>query len=377
MNSPGFQLSARCWAEISHAALSSNLEVLRKSLPDGAEPLAIVKADAYGHGATFIAPWLSGFGVRLFGVASLDEAVTLRIAGIQDEILLLGGIFEDQIEEMVRRRLTPVVYSWKRLEALARRTDLGAIPITIKIDTGMGRLGFPFSEIERVAEVIALGNGQLQLAGVMSHAADADDPEGEAFTRDQMNQFHAALALFERAGLSPRHVHLSNSAVALTGRAGGSAVRAGLMLYGYGPAGYPTVGLRLKPVMSFKTRILQINELPAGHNVGYGHLYKTRRPSRIATLAAGYADGIPWAMSGKGQVIVAGLRAPVVGRVSMDYMAVDVTDLPDVKEGMTVTLLGQEDRESIDARDWARWAGTLPYEILCQISARVPRLPVP
>ncbi len=361
-------------AEIDLSALVHNLRQLRTCCSQGEGVLAVVKADAYGHGAVEASRALEAEQVEYFGVALLEEALVLRAAGIQSPILVLGGCYPGQEEAFLAWKLTPAVFSMADLRRLA---DYGSgagksFPVHLKCDTGMGRVGFLPHELPELLELMPQLVG-VEIAGLMSHLACADLPGSQA-TAAQIKNFQDLLAAFRAAGIDPGFVHLSNSAGLVAWEIPGcNLVRPGIALYGGAPLGEPSSGLDLRPVMTFETRIAQLRTLGAGQGVSYGHIYRTARQTRVATLPVGYADGYNRLLSNRGEVLIRGERAPVVGRVCMDWIMVDVTDIEDAQIGDRVVLLGRDGQESITAGDWARWLDTIDYEVFCRIGPRVPR----
>lgn len=362
------------------AALVRNLRTLR-SVAAGAAVLAMVKADAYGHGAALVAPALEAEGVELLGVALIEEGLALRRAGLTTEILVLGGAYEGGWEAMVSAGLCPAVFRVDHLEALAEAARrLGAKPRAhLKVDTGMARLG---AQPQEVAGLLVRARAlQVDIQGVMSHFANADLADA-AVTEDQLRKFQAVLSEVETAGVRPRWRHLANSAalVALPEARDGTTlnlVRPGLALYGISPAPWIVPPRALEPVLSWKTAVVHLKTVPPGTAVSYGGTWTARRTTRIATLPVGYADGYPRRLSNRGQVLVRGQRAPVVGRVCMDLCMVDVTDVPGAAVGDEVVLLGRQAGAEVGAVEVAQWLETMPYEVLCGIGARVPRVAAP
>ncbi len=367
-------------AEVDLAALVRNLRTLR-SVAAGAAVLAMVKADAYGHGAALVAPALEAEGVELLGVALIEEGLALRRAGLTTEILVLGGAYEGGWEAMVSAGLCPAVFRVDHLEALAEAARrLGAKPRAhLKVDTGMARLG---AQPQEVAGLLVRARAlQVDIQGVMSHFANADLADA-AVTEDQLRKFQAVLSEVETAGVRPRWRHLANSAalVALPEARDGTTlnlVRPGLALYGISPAPWIVPPRALEPVLSWKTAVVHLKTVPPGTAVSYGGTWTARRTTRIATLPVGYADGYPRRLSNRGQVLVRGQRAPVVGRVCMDLCMVDVTDVPGAAVGDEVVLLGRQAGAEVGAVEVAQWLETMPYEVLCGIGARVPRVAAP
>lgn len=363
------------YATVNLAALAHNLSCIKRYLPPACEIMAIVKANAYGHGAVRIAHALIRQGIGRFAVASLDEGIELRQAGLAVPIVVLGALFEEQIADLVAHRLTPVVSDERILPSLAKAVHAqpAPYPIHLKVETGMGRLGLSPEELLSLLDNPALRN-PLQIEGVMTHLADADG-EDSAFTEQQLGAFRAVLEQIRQRGLTLPLVHVANSAAIIRfADAHFSLVRPGIMLYGYHtlPASVPAPDLT--PILSLRTTVAQLRTIPRGQTVSYNRAFVAKRPTRIAILPIGYADGYSRQLSNHGFVLVQGRRAPIVGLVCMDMIMVDVTDLAPVQVGETVTLIGQQGGESIWADEVAEWIGTIPYEVLCGIGSRVPRL---
>lgn len=370
-------VSSPNWAEVSLAALRQNFRAIRQHVGDGVSICAVVKADAYGHGAAACARALESEGAPWFGVTGTEEALALRRAGITARLLLMTGIWKGEEDEVVAERLTPVVWeTWhvERLEkaAAGRQTVL---PIHLKIDTGMTRLGTSMQLLPAVCAAIA-SSRHLQLEGVSTHFASVRDLEK---TKKQAALFEEALAVLNSCALKPVLIHMANSAAILArSETWKSMVRPGIALYGYSrvrnPGAAPAEPTTLRPVLAWKTRVIALKEAKAGQAVGYGGTFITQQLTRIAVLPVGYADGFHRLLSNRGRVIIRGEYAPVVGRVSMDLTTVDVTGLPAVEVGDEVILLGESNGKCIDAGEHARICETIPYEILCSISKRVPRV---
>lgn len=337
-----------------------------------------VKADAYGHGAVNCARALERAGARWFGVALPEEGVTLRDAGITSSILCLAGFWEGQEDLMVSRWLTPAIFRLDLLRALAgeaRRAGVIA-DYHLKVDTGMGRLGVPYSELGDFLDGAAELDG-VRLDGVMSHLASADDPREQEFTQDQIGRFNNAVDAVRAAGHRPTWIHLANSAGAHAYSASrGNLVRIGGTLYGLwrDVTDHSIEPLDWRPVMSVFTRIMFLKTVPAGARLGYGGTFSTERESRIATLALGYEDGLSRARSNRGKVIIRGQFAPIIGRVSMDLTLVDVTDVPGAEVGDEVVIIGSQGSNQITAEEVAAEIGTISYEVTCSLSNRVPRV---
>ncbi len=361
-------------AEIDLQAFRFNLDQIRRLIGPERGILAVIKANAYGHGAAPIGRVLVQEGVQQLGVATVEEGETLRRAGLTAEITVLGGVFPDQHDQLIEQDLTPVLYNLTWAEALSKMVAAAGIrrPVQIKIDTGMGRVGFALGEAEEAIVRIA-GLPGLELAGVLSHFADAD-LQDRAFTDWQLQRFAALEERIRKRGIPVPFWHLSNSA-AVMNEPGAffNMVRPGIMLYGYPPSESFAGKAPLKPVLSWRTRIIHLKDVPSGTRLSYGGTFVTRRHSRIATLPVGYADGYPRRLSNRAQVLVGGRRAPVVGTVTMDMILADVTDIDGVAAGDGATLIGHDGAETISAWDLARWSDTIAYEILCTIGTRVPR----
>jgi len=347
---------------------------------------AVIKADAYGHGATPCALSLEAAGAQWFGVTTTDEGMPLRSAGLRGRILLMTGFWRGEEEEVVRQNLTATVWEPWHVEVLsetAKRLDAPPQPIHLKIDSGMGRLGVRQADLPAMCQLIRR-SPHISLEGVSTHFASSeivDAPE----TGLQIDNFKQALATVKQAGLSPRLCHMDNTGGILARPdTWHDLVRPGIALYGYtlplrrkdnSAANRPA--LPLKPALSWRTRIISIRQFDAGKPLGYGGSYVTKQPSRIAVLPVGYADGYRRALSNRGRVIIRKAYAPIVGAVSMDLTMVDVTNIPGAAEGDDVTLIGGTGTLRVDAVELAELSGTVPYEILCGISKRVPRVHLP
>ena len=363
------------YATVNLAALAHNLSRIKRYLSPGCEVMAIVKANAYGHGALDIAQSLSRQGIGRFAVASLDEGIALRQAGLSAPIVVLGALFEEQVSDFVAHRLTPVVSDGHILPALAKavHSHPAPYPIHLKAETGMGRLGFSPEELLSLLDDPIL-QSPLRVEGMMTHLADADGADS-TFTERQLEAFRALLEQIRQRGLTIPLVHTANSAAIVRfPEAHFSLVRPGIMLYGYHtlPASSPAPDLQ--PVLSLRTTIAHLRTIPRGGTVSYNGTFVAKRPTRVAVLPIGYADGYSRRLSNRGSVLIQGRRAPIIGLVCMDMIMVDVTDLAQLRVGEPVTLIGQQGQESIWADEVADWIGTIPYEVLCGIGSRVPRL---
>ena len=372
-------MTSPTWAEVSLDALRQNFCAVRKHIGEAVSICAVVKADAYGHGAAACARALETEGASWFGVTGTEEALTLRRAGTKARLLLMTGIWKGEEDEAVANNLTPTVWeTWhvERLEKAASKKQT-VFPIHLKIDTGMTRLGASSDALPAVCAAIA-SSTHLKLEGVSTHFASVRDPEK---TRRQAALFEEAFTVLSANGLAPTMVHMANSAAILSrSETWKTMVRPGIALYGYsraratGGTQAGEVGTVLRPVLSWKTRVIALKEVAAGSAVGYGGTFVTQAQTRIAVLPVGYADGFHRLLSNRGRVIVRGEYAPVAGRVSMDLTTLDVTGIAGVEVGDEVILLGGSNGKSIDAGEHARICETIPYEILCSISKRVPRV---
>ena len=358
-------------------ALAFNFHSAKSFIGSDVRYLAVVKADAYGHGAAECALRLESEGVDWFGVALPEEGCELREAGIKKQILCLGGFWPGQQETIIVNNITPAISRIEQAELLnaaaARRNII--VDIHIKIDTGMGRVGVRQDEVAAFADRLKpLTN--LRLEGLMTHFAAADDLSENGFTEGQIAKFAQAVGLFRERGFTPDLVDLANSPAAVAHPAARQdLVRLGGILYGLGgdvlPKGISAP--ELKPVLSLRTQISHKKNVPVGETLGYGRSFKTKRDSVIATIPIGYADGFPRGLSNLGKVIVNASFAPIVGRVSMDWTIIDVTDIAGVEIGSEVILIGSSNDRSILAEDLAGQSRTISYEITCGINDRVAR----
>ncbi len=356
------------FAEISLKNLAHNLKMAREKT-GSSNIIAVVKADAYGHGASEVARHLIKKGVSYLGVAFTKEAISLRESGIQVPILVF---FErDNIRECFEYNLTPVVFDMKtarRFSASAYRQNR-RIAVHVKIDTGMGRVGIPASAaLKEIIKIAELKN--IQIEGLMSHFSEADLKDKE-FADLQLTKFRSIAKDLKKKKISFTHMHISNSAAVLSmPDAHMNTVRPGIMLYGYA---YPDVK-GLKPVLSLKSGIVLIKKVPSETPISYGRTFVTKRKSTIATIPVGYADGYNRKLSNNSHVLINGKKAPIAGRVCMDTIMADVTDIPDVSYKSEVVLIGRQGREKITADDIAERTGTIPYEVLTSIGERVKRV---
>lgn len=371
------------WVEVSLSTLQHNFRTIQDYVAPGATVCAVVKADAYGHGAVECARALEQEGAVWFGVTSTEEGVELRRAGITSRILLMTGFWRGEEEAVVRHDLTPAVWEWWHIELLedaAERLRHETVPVHVKVDTGMARLGLALADLGLFAQMLKDAQHVVP-EGLFTHLASSeitDAPNVEA----QLARFEDAAQAVIESGLSPVYYHIANSAAIATRPASWkNMVRPGLALYGYflpflsAVTGIPDQSLELpvKPVLSWKTRIIAVRDVPARTPVGYNGAYVTQSPARLAVLPVGYADGLSRQLSSRGRVIVRDDYAAIVGNVSMDLTTVEITGIPGVDVGDEVILIGQSARRKITAWEHASLAGTIPYEVLCNISKRVPR----
>jgi alanine racemase len=368
----------RSYVLISKERIAANYREVRRAVGPGIDVLGVVKADAYGHGAVEVARVLVAEGARWLAVSSVDEGVTLRNAGITARILVMAGFLNYEGPALAEHDLTPAVHSLADIagmEHLAQSCGK-ALHYHLKIDSGMSRLGTT-ATAEEIATAV-LDARAARLEGLMTQFASAAD-YGSPQTDQQVARFHALSAALETAGIRPEFVHMSSTNAIGYGRreAWHNMVRAGHAIYGYlSPArgAAPPRILNVQPALTWKAKILTVKDVPEGALVGYGGSYRAPRPMRLAVLGAGYADGMFHRLSNRGKVIVAGKLTPILGTISMDLTTVDISHAPQLAPGDEVTLLGREGEATLDAQEIARAAGTISYNILCNIGARVRRV---
>lgn len=371
------------WADVSLENLRHNFGVVQRHIGPGTILCAVVKADAYGHGATECARTLEEEGARWLGVTSLDEAIPLRAAGIRTRILLMTGFWRGEEEEIIRLQLTPTVWEPSQVALLERAAADLAVPrhaVHLKVDTGLGRLGVAVEDLQRVCSALK-SSPHLLVEGLATHLASSEVLDAPSVD-DQLKRFEEARLRLRTEGFDPPLIHTANTGAVISRQeCCNTMARPGIGLYGYHlpfeRAGRVVSGSKLrlgvKPVLTWKTRILSLREVRANQPLGYGGTYVTKAPARIAVLPVGYADGLNRALSSRGRVIVREHYAPIVGRISMDLTLADITGLPAVSVGDEVTLLGCQDGLNVDAHEHAMLAHTNVYEVLCAISKRVPR----
>lgn len=369
------QDSYRLVAEIDLDAIGSNIRQIRTRIEPKTQLLAIVKADAYGHGALEVAKVCLYNGANQLAVATCDEGAALRESSIQVPILILGNTVDSQLELLIKNRLTQEICSYEsavRLSEAAQRLGMQAL-CHIKIDTGMGRIGFEPTEqsLEEIDRVFSLPN--LVVTGVFTHFATADEKD-KSFTQEQYRRFRYMTDSMEQRGHKGLIRHCANSGAILDlPEYQLDMVRAGIIIYGLFPSREVSTDIKLTPAMSLKTQVSYLKEVAEGTSIGYGRTYIAKRQTRVATIPIGYADGYSRHFSNKGRVIINGQYAPIIGNVCMDQAMVDVTDIKGVRLGSTVTVMGRDGDSVISAEELADIQGTINYEVVCNVGKRVPR----
>ena len=372
------------WAEVSRRRLLHNYRLLEHHAGPDAALLAVIKADAYGHGLEGCARALATAGVQWFGVTSVEEAVSLRAIVPAARILVMSGLSRGEAEAVLEHKLTPVVWDPAHCDLLLevaehRGVEAGSIRVHLEIDTGMSRQGVRLKDLLRLLEWFD-GASPLRIEAAMTHF---HSPEDRAATAEQMARLATAMQILTQQGVRPKLLSAGSSADVLdrdspevnelAAQCGMRRMfRTGLALYGYSPSGQN--GHALQPVLSWKTKVLSLREIDAGTTAGYGATFRAERLTRLALLPVGYADGLNRALSNRGAVLIRGQHAPIAGRISMDQTMVDVTDIPRVTVGDEVVLIGTQGGETMTAAELAKLTGTIPYEVLCAIAARVPRV---
>jgi alanine racemase len=369
------------WAEVSLSTLADNYRIVAGHLGPGVTPCCVIKCDAYGHGVIESGRALEEAGAVFLGVTSTEEGAAVRDAGVELPILVMTGFWRGEEQELLRHRLIPAIATVEHVEALeqaAAAMKLTApVPVHLKVDTGMSRLGVPLAELAALAQRIA-ASPVIGLQGVFSHLAESEVLDSP-FVEEQRMAFEGALATLAAAGLTPRYRHLANTAATVAQpETWNNMVRPGLVLYGYnlhceGP-GAERAALPVHPVLTWKTRIISLRDIAAGTSVGYNRRWRATRPTRLAVVPVGYGDGYLRSLSPGGRMIVRDRYAPIAGNISMDLTMLDVTDIPEAVIGDEVLLIGRSEHCRIGADDLATQAGTVVYEILCGLSPRVPRI---
>lgn len=362
------------WAEIDLSAITHNLQEIRRFTHQQAEIMAVVKADAYGHGVLPVTSTVLENGATGLAVAIPEEGIHLRQHGISAPILIMGLTLPEQADEIVHYNLTPTIATWASALALsgaARRLGKN-IPIFIKLDTGMHRIGLLYEEAVPFIKRLTSLEG-IAVQGLLTHFA-VSDIRDKSYTRQQFNSFQEIIASLHDEGIDIPFKSAANSgAIVDLPDTHLSFVRPGIMLYGLSPSD-EIAGISLRPAMQFKTRVVYVKKVPTGSKIGYGCTYTTPREAVIATLPVGYADGYNRLLSNRGEVLIRGTRCPVVGRVCMDQITVDVTHLPPVSVGEEAVLFGKQGPAEISIDEIAQKLNTINYEVVCSVSARVPRV---
>lgn len=362
--------SQRSWVEINLSSLYSNLQIYSSQLPLTTQIMAVVKADAYGHGDKVVAKYLSDCGIRHFAVSNIDEAIHIRTAGVEGQILILGYTPIERAGELIEYDVTQTLLSEEYAEKLAT-TGL-SVKCQFAIDTGMRRIGLNADNPEHCEKVIRTYNHKLILNGLFTHLCVADTLEQNEFTEKQIRLFEEVATRVSDLNLS---CHCMNSAGGLWHSSNSSCfTRLGIILYGLKPDYMNILPEEIKPVLSWKSVVSMVKSVQPGDTIGYGRSYVVDHPMTIATVPTGYADGYPRLLSNKGYVLINGNKAPIVGRVCMDQMMVDITDIPDVRYESEVVLIGKSGDEVVSADDLASMIGKIGYEIVCGISKRVDRV---
>lgn len=361
-------------ADVYLDRLAANVRAVRALIGPGVVLLAVIKADAYGHGAIPVARAVLAAGAGWLGVACVDEGVALRAAGITAPILVMGHAGAAELRGAVLGDLTLTLGTAAQCSAFARAAHhLGArVRVHLKVDSGMGRFGVLPDQVDDLARMLR-ATPEIEVEGCFTHLARGEETPDLA-TDAQLVRFEQAVDALARHGIRPRILHAANSGATLIApHARFTMVRTGLLLYGYKPDPTVAPGLALQPAMEIQSRLVRVETLPAGSRIGYGHIHTLRRASRIGLVPMGYADGLQRSLSGLGSLVVGGRRVPIIGRISMDQCTLDLSEVDAAQEGDPVQVIGRQRTASVWADDLATWAGTISYEILCGISPRVPR----
>jgi alanine racemase len=372
-------LRQRAWVEIDLAALAHNVRQLKSLISSATALMAVVKADAYGHGAVIVAQTVLQAGATWLGVATVPEGIELRQAGIKAPILILGATYtSEQLQAIARWQLQPTLCDPK--QALVFSETLAAnngddLPVHIKLDTGMSRLGPCWEQAAQFVQLVQ-GLPHLRIASIYSHLATAESLD-QTVMRQQQARFDAAIASIKAAGIPLASLHLANSAATLTSSGlHYDMVRVGLAIYGLYPAKHLDHVINLQPALQVKARVTQVKTIPPQTGVSYGHHFVSDRELGLAVVGIGYADGVPRHLSNQMTVLIRGQRIPQIGAITMDQLMLDVSTIPDLQVGEVVTLLGQEGKEQISVDDWATALNTISWEIVCGFKHRLPRVAV-
>lgn len=368
----------RAWAEINLSKLESNLNTIKSDFSGNTDIMAVVKADAYGHGEKEILKKLNEIGIRYFAVSNLDEAISVRSVCKDHEILILGYTPPEYADEIININIIQCIVSGEYADCLSSNAN-GPLRCHIKIDTGMGRIGLKYNSVaeccDEIQRIISLNN--LIVEGIFTHfaVADSDSPENVEYTKKQAEYIKDVYKELVNRGIRLKHIHFLNSAGAGYHYDSMSTLaRIGITMYGLYPNYELELPYELSPVMEFKAVVSDVKTVCEGDSISYGRTYTAEKNTRIATVTVGYADGYSRLLSSKGQVILRGKRCNILGRVCMDQMMIDVSEIPDASAGDIVTLIGTDENETITADELASWYGTIGYEVVCGISKRVPRI---
>ena len=368
----------RAWVEVSQTALAHNVHQLQQLLAPPTKMMAVVKADGYGHGAVTVAQTVLKAGASWLAVATLPEGAELREAGIAAPILILGAVNTPaEINAIAHWKLQPTIGNVQQAQLFsATMTEKGkTLPVHLKLDTGMSRLGTPWYQAKEFVQLVSQLPG-LQIASIYSHLATADDPN-PAVMIEQNQRFQQAISQLKTKQIFPPRLHLANSAATLAdANLHYDLVRIGLSLYGLYPSPHLHSRVNLQPALQVKARVTQIKTLPAGTGISYGHKFVTDRELTIAVVGIGYADGVPRNLSNRLQVLVRGQKVPQIGTITMDQLMIDISSIPDLQPTEVVTLIGKDGDLEISADDWAQTLGTISWEILCGFKHRLPRVSV-
>lgn len=364
------------WLEINLDAIAHNIKKIRQIVGENTQIIAVVKANAYGHGAVEVSETLLENGVTMLGVGVIEEGIALRAAGIKAPILVCGLTTDDQLEPLVMYNLSATVCKLETIQALSRIASKNKkkVCVHIKIDTGMGRLGIPGEDtLNFVKEIGKMKN--IEIEGIFTHFAASNEEDGN-YTRKQFEKYKKALLELERERINIPLNHVANSTAILnSSRFHLDAVRPGIIVYGLFPSPKTKQIVQLRPAAEFKTKIIFLKKVSAGKSVGYGKTYTTSKPTRIATLPVGYADGYSWLLSNKGEVLLRGERAPIIGRICMDLCMIDVTHIEGVQIGDEVVLWGKQGSKMISVEEVAQKTGSIVYEVICMVDKeRVPKI---
>ena len=361
----------RSWVEVNLSILDENIRVYKSCLPDNIEIMAVVKADAYGHGDRRVAKYLSDRGIHNFAVSNIDEAIHIREAGADGQILILGYTPVESASELVKYDITQALLSEEYASLLARKTS--DVKCQFAIDTGMRRIGLNADNPVECERIIREYARKMNLTGIFTHLCVADTPDEQDFTETQVERFNNVLRRVEDLNL-PYHHYMNSAGGLWHHNSNSSYARLGIIMYGLKPDYLNSLPEGIEPVLTWKSVVSMVKTVMPGDTIGYGRSYAVERPLTIATIPTGYADGYSRLLSNKGWVIINGKKAPIVGRVCMDQMMVDITEISNVQLGSEVTLIGLDGNEAITADDLAHVYGTIGYEIVCGISKRVPRV---